>query len=78
MKYLLGSYHWGRYIRLNRPVSVFSQGGSIFTVNKNSVRPSDIDSDQNTIFFLFSIILKQNETIRNSVHFYDDKVFYCF
>lgn len=78
MKYLLGRYHCGRYIRLNKPVSHFSQGGYIFTINKNSVRSSDIDSNQNTIFFLFSIILKQNETIRNSVYFYDDKVLLLF
>lgn len=53
MKCLLGSYHCGQYISLNWPVSLFSQEGNIFTENKNSVRPSDIDSDQNTIFFVF-------------------------
>lgn len=84
MKYLLGSYHSGQYERLNRLVNLFCQEESLFRENKkNSIRLPDLDSDQKIIFFVFYImllfiILKQNETVRNSMNFYDDKTFYSF
>ena len=51
---------------------------------KKRIRHPDVDSNQNTIFFVFyiikcfCIILKHNETIRNSMNFYKDKIFYFF
>ena len=51
---------------------------------KKRIRHPDVDSNQNTIFFVFyiikcfCIILKHNKTIRNSMNFYKDKIFYFF